>query len=383
MPIDHSSLMLAIGFSGTALSVTLFVAWLSARHEGFLLTWAAGMIQLVGGAVVFGVYTESEEPRLGLLCFMLLATGTATVYGAAREFRTHRRPLALIGALAGGSVGVIVPLFLVGWSGLGSAVGNAIVAVLLVASAVEYARVRRMAPYQLTIMIVLYATTGLSFLLCAAAILAKTPLTLDGPPTGWAEDLNAVMSIIGITGIGAISLALNQTRLAAQQRRHALTDALTGLVNRRALFESFAAGSPSPDTVVVVFDLDEFKRVNDRHGHAVGDEVLRRFTLSLKRQTREGDMAARFGGEEFALVLHGSSEGAALAVADRVISDFASDLIPTESGPIRCTASAGVAVPDGEADSYETLLARADHALYAAKRGGRNRVVSPAIRPAA
>jgi diguanylate cyclase (GGDEF)-like protein len=106
-----------------------------------------------------------------------------------------------------------------------------------------------------------------------------------------------------MTGIGALSLALNQGRLARHHRRDALTDPLTGLLNRRALFDMHGNVPVGAFTAVVVFDLDNFKAINDEFGHAAGDEVLRVFAAELAGNLRQTDVAARMGGEEFALVL--------------------------------------------------------------------------------
>ena len=164
----------------------------------------------------------------------------------------------------------------------------------------------------------------------------------------------------------------------------ARTDPLTGLANRRrglnglnrALSEGADAGKP---VAVLVLDLDHFKTINDRHGHAGGDAVLRATGAALRAGVRIGDTAARIGGEEFLVVLPNTAEAPARAVARRLLRSIAALRTPWQAGPaIRVTASVGIAVADPRAPHgercAERLLARADGALYGAKATGRNRV---------
>jgi diguanylate cyclase (GGDEF)-like protein len=206
-------------------------------------------------------------------------------------------------------------------------------------------------------------------------LIAEGKLVVGTTPTNWAEDVNLITSIIGMTIAGALSLSLSQSRLAARHRREAETDALTGLLNRRALFERHGAGEMAEQTAVIVFDLDEFKTINDRHGHGIGDLVLRRFAAAIGDNLRPFDTAARMGGEEFALVLPRCTPELALLVAERIRALFETDQMETEEGPLRATVSAGLAFSE-IAVPFESALRRADAALYRAKRDGRNRVVA-------
>lgn len=168
---------------------------------------------------------------------------------------------------------------------------------------------------------------------------------------------------------------LEAARSAAE--RVANTDMLTGLPNRRhtltflekALAGAHGHGAP---LAVAIFDIDHFKRINDTHGHAVGDNVIRRVAQRAKAALREEDMLGRIGGEEFVCILHRSSAQSAEIVAERVrraveATGAADDDLP------KATISIGLAVYDGETD-IEELLHRADKALYVAKREGRNRL---------
>jgi diguanylate cyclase (GGDEF)-like protein len=156
-------------------------------------------------------------------------------------------------------------------------------------------------------------------------------------------------------------------RTAYRYRDLALRDPMTGLWNRRALDDRLAAladaGQPVPPTVMV--DIDHFKRVNDLHGHDAGDRVLAAVAKAISDNVRECDFAARYGGDEFAVLLHGASQEVARHVAERVRTAVAGSL------ELPVTVSIGIAEQTG--DRRLTLLA-ADRALYEAKRAGRNRV---------
>lgn len=205
-------------------------------------------------------------------------------------------------------------------------------------------------------------------------IYLKGPLIMTAPPSGWAEDVNSTMGLIGLTAIGALSLALNQARVARQHRDDANTDVLTGLLNRRAVFDQFGWRPLGVGTAVMIFDLDHFKSINDRHGHASGDETLKRFAYVLRLNASAAAATARIGGEEFLLVLPKTSEDHAIRVAEAVRIGFAREIMQGADGAFHSTVSSGVSMGSSEADTLDQALRRADQALYAAKRAGRNQV---------
>jgi len=165
-------------------------------------------------------------------------------------------------------------------------------------------------------------------------------------------------------------------RCNAQLAELAATDGLTGLPNTRHLHEalpaaySMAARTQRPLSVIML-DVDLFKAYNDEFGHPAGDDVLRRFGAVLRCMTRAHDLAARYGGEEFAVLLPATDTEAARAFAERVRDALASTSWPL----LPVTASLGVATSGTGVGDGAALLARADDALYRAKRAGRNRVV--------
>jgi diguanylate cyclase (GGDEF)-like protein len=179
-------------------------------------------------------------------------------------------------------------------------------------------------------------------------------------------------------------VALENARLHGMVERQALVDGLTGLANRRAASDALHAEAARAERLgtplsVVLADLDGFKDVNDVHGHAVGDAALRVFADVLRETLRESDVAGRWGGEEFLLLLPGADEEGAAQLAERVRIALAARSIPGIPG-LRVTASFGVAEHAGETNT-EQLIAAADSALYRAKRAGKDRVerAAPAV----
>jgi two-component system, cell cycle response regulator len=171
----------------------------------------------------------------------------------------------------------------------------------------------------------------------------------------------------------------------------ALTDELTGLYNRRYLFAHLdeLIGRVNRDGIgaaVLLFDIDHFKTVNDSHGHAAGDEVLRQIARRALGSVRSADLVARLGGEEFAVVMPETELAVAAAVAERLRAAIAEQPFTVAAGGKRraVTVSIGVTAAAPGGDERDRMLKRADDALYAAKAAGRNRVVTrPAIVPPA
>jgi len=165
----------------------------------------------------------------------------------------------------------------------------------------------------------------------------------------------------------------------------AITDALTGLFNRRYMESHLAslleqASARGKPLAVLVLDIDYFKSINDSHGHDAGDDVLREFALRTKRSIRGIDLACRFGGEEFVVVMPETDIAVAAMVAERLRRRIAAEPFAINAGgnSIPVTISIGIAALRGAEDNAASVLKRADQALYRAKRDGRNRVVPDA-----
>ncbi|WP_295462940.1 GGDEF domain-containing protein [uncultured Pseudomonas sp.] len=182
----------------------------------------------------------------------------------------------------------------------------------------------------------------------------------------------------GMIGSGILTLLIVSADLAAELRRQARTDALTGLLNRRGLeerAEELLAEPRRPSALaVVIADLDHFKSINDRLGHAAGDDVLRRFALHLRETLGARGLAGRLGGEEFVLLLADCTAEAAYGLVDTLRAGVPARFTASHPELEQVSASFGIAlVQPGQ--SWSATLARADAALYRAKRAGRNRVL--------
>lgn len=189
------------------------------------------------------------------------------------------------------------------------------------------------------------------------------------------EDVELFSSLVS-----QVALSVDNLRHIVEVQHLADTDDLTGLFNRRSFDEraslAFRTSVRLGTAVsVMMFDVDHFKRVNDTHGHAVGDRVLRRVAAAAKSTLRDVDVLGRYGGEEFAAVLPAADGEAAAAVAERLRAAIAAVEVDTSRGTVTVKVSAGVAARVDE-EGVQPVLERADAALYEAKRGGRDRVVT-------
>jgi len=166
--------------------------------------------------------------------------------------------------------------------------------------------------------------------------------------------------------------------MEAQLQELASTDPLTGLFNRRVFLERLeqerakVARLPHYIAVVLMLDLDLFKRVNDTYGHATGDAVLKAFADIMRNNSRAIDVPARLGGEEFAILLAGANKSDAMTMAERLRQQVAATFIDHEAGPIQVTVSIGAAALSAKDINAEAVLHHADAALYEAKDRGRN-----------
>jgi diguanylate cyclase len=234
--------------------------------------------------------------------------------------------------------------------------------------------------------VVLWALTGGS--VAAIFLFLKTPIAL--PMATTAEWLAAAFSFAVTVGqcayIGQFGNTMRKTlhqrtvelRLAYQRIEEiAQTDELTGLANRRCIVkmldDEIARGRRGTPCSIAMIDIDWFKRINDGYGHPAGDEVLRTLAITVFANIRVNDRFGRYGGEEFLLVLPDTTRDAAAVIVGRLREIVAAQDWNAFAIDMAVTISAGIATiaPD---DSSDTILTRADRALYAAKEGGRNRI---------
>jgi diguanylate cyclase (GGDEF)-like protein len=206
------------------------------------------------------------------------------------------------------------------------------------------------------------------------AVLLLATVAVD--PAGFADDPTyVVIALASCAGLAAFAETLMRAEM--QQRSDAVLDPLTGLLNRKALAGRFVeiaqqAALTGQPICLVACDLDHFKRVNDEHGHARGDAVLKDVAYLLRKSLRSFELVYRLGGEEFLIVLPGVPVPEARAIAERVRAGVEE----ARPGGLPVTVSLGVAGAGGPDLAFEPLFRAADAALYEAKRAGRNRVVA-------
>ncbi|MBB4009440.1 GGDEF domain-containing protein [Allorhizobium taibaishanense] len=372
MMLDISSLLLALGVSTFCLLFTFLGTWIARREVSFLLSWAVGLSLTMLGIICYSVFTASPSRGMAALACSLMTSGFLTLHAAARQFRTGHFPVPRLIVFCASAAILLAGAFLSGYGGIGFILLNTITAVIMLAIARQYWLARAESPGVLSSMAALYGITSASFLSCALALIHKGVWDLAVAPSGWTEDLNMAVCIGGMTGIGALSLTMHQARITARHRRDALTDALTGLGNRRALFDAYGSKTFHEDMAVLVFDIDRFKSINDRYGHAAGDDVIRNIAMELKSATGLSSIT-RMGGEEFAAVLENAAPGRAEWIAEKVRRQFQDREINVNGESISATTSIGIAYGIASGLTFEAILSLADDALYAAKRQGRNR----------
>ena len=178
---------------------------------------------------------------------------------------------------------------------------------------------------------------------------------------------------------GQVAVAIENARLFDETQRLAITDGLTGILNHRHFIELARAEFERTvrfkhSMALILFDIDHFKKVNDKYGHPIGDQVLVALAKLCQEKLREADPIARYGGEEFvALVIEANAKAARL-VAERLRKEVEKMVIPSAKGDLSITVSIGVAEYNKSTPNLEVLIARADQAMYVAKHKGRNRV---------
>lgn len=218
--------------------------------------------------------------------------------------------------------------------------------------------------------------------LLAGCALASTALGFPVRLESGMANVLATLPFLFVYPIALATITYGLGRSVADKNRQLerlnRIDVLTGLLNRRGWNETLVAelarhARTRRPAVLMLVDVDNFKAVNDRHGHVAGDEVLRTVSSVLRACTREIDTPARYGGDEFGVLLAETSLVGALRVAERVRSAFIAERAPEAAGE-DCTLSIGLAEADLSVVTADEWLKRADTAMYRAKAGGRNRV---------
>ncbi len=374
--LDVTTLFFVATSITALLGLFLLFAWLQDRVRA--LAWW-GTAYLIGGfsVAVWSIESLISPPLPPGLSNALLFIACGMIWNAARLF--HGRSVRWGSLFAGATAWLIactVPEF------VQSATARIILSSLIVSSytfltAAELWRERRKNLLRRWPAIFVPMLHGAVFLF---------PIPLAGVipddrgvvslTSGWIA-VFALETMLYVVGTAFIVLVLSKERAVRQHKHAASTDELTGLPNRRGFLaaarEMMAGQEKSKQPVsVLLFDLDHFKSINDRFGHAVGDEAIKLFAATVSSTMRASDIMARFGGEEFVAMVPGPLIDAAVA-AERVRTAFQAAAVEFGGHRIAATVSVGVASAAATAH-IETLIAHADAALYRAKSNGRNRL---------
>lgn len=380
MMLDTFTILFMTATVAFLVAALLAAAWYHDRDQRSLGWWSASyFLKSAGCALLLPRGVISDLLSIDLANALILL-GAALAWAGSRVFDGRRAPVWAI--LAGAGIWLLacrIPAFHESFETRASGF-SALYATYCAAIAFEYWRGRADGLTARYMLILAHGVLAFLYVL-------RVPLSLYLPvPTHlMVPDLWFGLWVLSPIMIGIASavlvVAVTMERALASQRVAAMRDGLTGALNRGALIDTAgdllaSRGKPSP-MAMLVFDLDRFKQINDRFGHAAGDRALTAFADVVRSCLRADDVFGRLGGEEFAVLLPGASEADGLAIAERIRAAYARCPIDHGGVLIRSTVSVGVAASDGGRLGVDQLMAEADRALYRAKEAGRDRVVGP------
>ena len=375
MQLDIPTLTVMGSFVWACAAAVLSLAWWQHRKILALALWAFSDIAAAGGILCL-ILGSPLHPAWFIPGGILLALSPALMWRAARTLDMKPAPDVLM------LLGVAVVVFANGVPGLRDvaaslSLASGVVYSLAAAASLWVGRKERLAArWPLILLTVMHA----------AVLSLGVYDTLSGslglgiaPPVMSLFGLVHFEGIIFALGTAVFILALVKERTEAAVILAARTDGLTGIANRAAFIESAErvlerCRRENAPASVMMFDLDLFKAVNDTYGHAVGDDVIRKFCEVAAAALRPNEVFGRIGGEEFAIVLPNSGLEAAWVRAERIRASFAENCRIVGDNRVAGTVSGGVSANGNADDALSTLLYYADIALYRAKAEGRNRI---------
>src|SRR5436190_21925904 len=361
------------------LGLLLLLVWAQNTRVSAVAWWAAAHLMSAASVMLYGLYGSVPDLFSIDLSNVILFSAFGVTWNGARVFNGRA---ALPGSLIAGAVLWMLaaqwPSFEAG-SELRGQFSSMIIAAYTWLTAYEFWRGRSEPLVSRWPAILLFSTLGAMFLL-------RSPLNalLHGKDadyilaSAWLSVLSLEAFLMTIA-TAFILLAMSKERTELRHRTAAMTDPLTGLLNRRAFLQDAEAllqqqVARDRPIAVLLIDLDHFKSINDRFGHAVGDKVLQIFAKTTRAGLRQTDLVGRLGGEEFTVMLADASMDNAYLVADRLRKAFAAAAAVVDGETIYATASIGVSVIVDPRQDLAKLITLADQALYLAKARGRNRV---------
>jgi len=384
MNLDINTLFLVTIYVEAILGLLLLFAWVQNTQITAVAWWGCAHLLRAGSVVLFGMYGNVSEAISIDLANAVLLLSFAVTWTGARLF--DGRPALPMYAVAG-PVAWLIVAHLPSFADIQVRVlvASGIVTTYTWLAAYEFWRGRNEPLVSRWPAIFMLFAHGSLFLLRTplADVLPWSPSNTDVFDSVWLTVLSFEALLFTIA-IAFIFLAMAKERTEYRHRTAAMVDPLTGIANRRSFLHEGNevmkrhAARARPAAVLLI-DLDHFKSINDRFGHAIGDRVLQVFAEAAKSNLRASDLVGRLGGEEFAAVLYDAGRKKALALAERIRASFAEVAAEVDGRPVGATLSIGVVVNVDQPLNVPELLRQADEALYYAKERGRNRVELAAL----
>jgi len=376
--LDINTLFMVTMHVEIMLGLLLFFAWAQNFSKTALAWWGSAHLLRAASIMLFGMHGSIPQWMSIDVANAALFTSFALTWNGARVF--DRRSSEPVWCMVGVIIWLLacrLPQFAASME-LRSMVGALIVTTYTWLAAYEFWRSRDEALVSRWPAIFMLFAHGALFLLRTplAAMFHISPAHTFSQ-SAWL-DLISLEALLFTISIAFILLAMAKERTEYGHRKAARTDSLTGILNRRGFLEQSASSNrwamDLKPTAVMLIDLDNFKSINDRFGHAVGDRVLRIFAESARVCIPSSGLIGRWGGDEFAAVLYDTGREEAQIAAERMQATFGRLASDIDGHPVKATLSIGMVFsPEGPLD-LPALLVQADEALYLAKELGRNRI---------
>jgi diguanylate cyclase (GGDEF)-like protein len=378
MNLDVNTLFLVTIYVEAILGLLLLFAWVQNTAIYAVAWWVFADLMRAASIMLFGMYGSVSDLISIDLANAILFTAFAVTWTGARVF-DHRKPQWIL-LFSGAALWLAlyrIPAVQASWD-LRMLLSSGIITSYTWATAYEFWRGRSEPLVSRWPAIFMFFAHGALYLLRTPFGAMLAPVNNQVFASVWITVLSFEALLFTIA-IAFILLAMAKERTEYRHKTDSLIDPLTGIANRRAFLQDAEAQlkrqatEPRP-MAVMLLDLDNFKGINDRFGHAIGDRVLQMFAEVGSGCMRRYDIFGRLGGEEFAALLVDTSRERALAVAEQIRASFVEVTGMVEGKPVVATVSIGVVISYDAVLDLSALLAQADHALYRAKDNGRNRI---------
>ena len=362
------------------LSLTFFMAWRNFGRKPHALTWSvaflAGSLQWL--CSLFVELFPSKEAYLLVENAFSMALVTLGLRGHCQRTRCRFLPNNLWPYALSVYAIIAWHIIVTPHVGIRMTVVPAFAAVTMLLSAymvLAYRERTRPAEWVVAIGLAVFAITQVG----AAMLAFMQGATGHESMAAAYRHFNFLTLPAGYVAVSTFIILMMASDISAKLKKMAVQDQLTGLLNRRGFEEyggrAFSAARRAGQSIsVIMTDIDRFKHINDKFGHAAGDMALAHFARLFSESRRQEDVAARVGGEEFALLLPGTDLRGAMAIADQLCAKIGSTPLDTTVVGLPMTSSFGVAASSEKDKSLDDVLLRADRALYRSKRAGRNQV---------